>query len=80
MNERAKASARRPGRRQLVCSLLVLFAALAATRVAIAVPAFPSAVGFGSTATGGRGGDVYHVTQLGDSEKSGFEIVFQDES
>ncbi|MGC4074382.1 MAG: pectinesterase family protein [Nibricoccus sp.] len=53
--------------RRLLSAALSI-ASLATTRADI--PAFPGATGPGAVATGGRGGDVYHVTRL-DVDKEG---------
>ena len=41
------------------------------------IPAFPGAEGYGSTAAGGRGGDVYAVTNLNESGAGSFADAVQ---
>jgi hypothetical protein len=40
---------------------------------AVAIPAFPGAEGFGGNATGGRGGEVFHVSNLANTNTGTYE-------
>jgi pectate lyase len=56
----------------LVLVLVLHFVFALATQAAPSLLAFPGAEGFGQFATGGRGGEIYHVTTLANSGAGSF--------
>ncbi len=55
---------------RMALPLALSLAATLSAQPAAPIPAFPGATGPGAIATGGRGGDVYHVTRL-DADRDG---------
>lgn len=55
----------------VVFAALLVVAAVSRTAAAQPIPAFPGAEGAGAAAVGGRGGDVYFVTSLADTNTQG---------
>ena len=55
----------------MVFGITTLVAVILGASSAYAIPAFSGAEGYGANSAGGRGGDVYHVTSLADSNAPG---------
>lgn len=60
------------GGNYIILSLIVLVALMLSAEAQTNLAAFPGAVGFGAMATGGRGGTIYHVSNLYDSGPGSF--------